>query len=62
MSDLSLHLARSGGEPLDHFVEALRRAIADLGNDVVMDYRTSKAIDRELYALAMESPEDEVFV
>ncbi len=61
MNELQRILVYGGGIPLDHFLEASNRAVARLGPDVVMDDAGSDEIARELYAMALERPEEEVF-
>lgn len=50
-----------GSVSLDDFVEATSRATAKLGEDAVFDDRATDQIERELYAMAIESPGEQVF-
>lgn len=61
-NDLSVHLALRGSEPLDRVIAAIRRVIARHGKYVVMDSWALSEVERELYTMALEEPEPEVFV
>lgn len=57
-----LWIPPGGPVSLDDFIEAGRRATAVLGEDAVFDDRATDEIERQLYAMALESPEGEVFI
>lgn len=61
MNDLQYHLAASGGVPLDDVLEAIRRAVARCGDGLMMDDAGSDEVAKELHAMALESPEEQVF-